>query len=283
METWRLNLGYEKQLANEWAASVDFIYAESSNLQSNIELNRTIVGLDSFGRPLYSFSRPQDEFNEIFTRQSVGESEYTALTLKAQKRWNGRYQLQAHYTWSEDRDTDSNERSATSVTVTNPDDIRFDWGLSERDVEHRFLLSGVVLLPWDIKLSGIVELRSGRPYTPTDAFLEGDDHCPFTLGFNCTDILAVIDGQLVERNSARNESVSRVDLRLSKVFKVGNWTIDVFGEAFNLFDENSFDVAFGERQPTLDDGITPNPEFGIPDDLVTDQRQFQIGARISFR
>ena len=279
-ETWRLNIGYEKQIANEWTLGTDLIYAEGSNLQSNIELNRTFT-LDEFGRPVYSSTRPDPNFNEIFTRQSVGESEYVAWTVKANKRWNGKYQLNAHYTWSDDKDTDSNERSATGVTVSNPNDIRYDWGTSERNVEHRFVLSGVVDLGWGVKLSGIAELRSGRPFNLVDS---GADfaYCGFgRLGFNCVEPRAVINGELQGRNTGENESVSRVDLRLSKAFQVGDLRIDVFGEVFNLFNENSFETVFGfsgfgQRDPSSD-------EFGLGDELITTQRQFQIGARISLR
>ena len=91
-ETLRFNFGYERELGNNWAASFDAVYAEGDNLQSNVELNRTLLGLDEFGRPIYSGTRPDSDFNEIFVRQSIGESEYTALTFKVNKRWNGKYQ-----------------------------------------------------------------------------------------------------------------------------------------------------------------------------------------------
>lgn len=276
-ETLRFNFGYERELGSDWAASVDAVYAEGDKLQSNIELNRTLAGLDEFGRPFYSGTRPNPAFNEIFTRQSIGESEYTALTLKVNKRWNGRYQFQAHYTWSEDMDTDSNERSATGVTVSNPDDIRYDWGLSDRDVENRVVVSGLVVLPWDIKLSGIFEYKSGTPYTAVDGDNDFSYCAGFDLGFNCPDTRAVINGNVVDRNSFRNESINRLDIRLSKFFDLGNWTIDLFGEVFNVFDENSFAVTgFDQRDPSDD-------EFGLAGTLVTTPRQIQFGARVSFR
>ena len=276
-ETLRFNLGYERELGNDWVGGIDAVYAEGDKLQSNVELNRTLSGLDEFGRPIYSGTRPDPTFNEIFVRESIGESEYTALTFKVNKRWNGRYQLQAHYTWSEDRDTDSNERDATAVTVSNPADIGYDWGTSARDVENRFLVSGLVVLPWDIKFSGILEYKSGLPYTAVD----GDADFPYCggsrLGFNCPDTRAVIGGEVVERNSFRSESITRLDIRLSKFFDLGNWTIDVFGEVFNVFDENSFAVnGFSQRDPA-------NDTFGIADSLVTTPRQIQFGARISFK
>ena len=117
-KTTRFNIGYERQIMTDWAAGVDVVYAEGDNLQSNVELNRT-VSFDAFGRPVYSSTRPNPDFNEIFTRQSIGESEYQAVTLKINKRFSGRTSFQAHYTWAEDMDTDSNERSATDVTVSS--------------------------------------------------------------------------------------------------------------------------------------------------------------------
>ncbi|MEO1366415.1 MAG: TonB-dependent receptor, partial [Acidobacteriota bacterium] len=163
-ETLRINLGYERQLGAGWKGNIDLVYAEGDNLQSNVELNRTYT-FDEFGRPIASPDRPDDRFNEIFTRQSIGESEYKAITFKVDKRFNGRYQLQAHYTWSEDEDTDSNERSATGVSVSNPFDVNYDYGLSDRDVEHRFLLSGLVEVFWGIKVHGVPERYSKMPET----------------------------------------------------------------------------------------------------------------------
>lgn len=278
-ETTRLNLGYEREVMANWSAGVDFIYSESDKLQSNIDSNLAPVTFDAFGRPMTSEDRPNPNFGQVFTRASIAESEYTAITLSAKRRYSGRYQLQAHYTWSEDKDNDSNERSATGVTLSNVDDPDYDWGLSERDVQSRFVLSGLVDLPYGFKLSGIFEYRSGRPWTAEDAFLE-DAYCPTG---NCPPVRAVIDGQLVERNSSRNESIQKVDVRVSKLFRFGDErSVELFAEAFNLFDENSFAVAFGERQPTEFDGATPNAEFQIPDILVTTPRQFQLGARLKF-
>ncbi|MEM1206505.1 MAG: TonB-dependent receptor [Acidobacteriota bacterium] len=277
-ETWRINLGYERELGGNWSAGVDVIYAEGSKLQSNVELNRTLLGLDEFGRPFYSSTRPNSEFNEIFTRQSISESEYTAVTFKINKRWSDRYQLQAHYTWSEDEDNDSNERSATGIDLSNPADLDYDWGPSDRDVEHRFVFSGIVELPYEIKLSGIFEFRSGLPWTAVDTGVDFA-YCGFgNLGFNCPDPRAVIDGRLTGRNEFRNEDITRFDVRLSKFFTIGEWRVDVFAEVFNVFDENYFEVDFGQRDP-LDAGN----EFGVPDDLISTPRHVQLGARVSFR
>ena len=288
-ETLRFNFGWERQIGSDWATNVDLVYAEGENLQSNVELNRQLDRIDQFGRPVWSSVRPNADFNEMFVRESIGESEYTAVTVGVRKRYNtsGKvpYTFQAHYTWSEDKDTDSNERSATGVTVSNyvpmgldlgSANINYDWGLSDRDVENRILVSGLVEFPYQIRLSGIAEYRSGRPWTAVD----GDNefaYCGFgQLGFNCTDPRAVINGNLEGRNTRRSESIQKIDLRLSKLFTPGNTTFDLFVEVFNLLDENSFAVGgFDQRDAT---GGT----FGIADSIVTTPRQYQIGLRIRY-
>ena len=78
------------------------------------------------------------------------------------------------------------------------------------------------------------------------------------------------------RNSFRNESVQRVDMRLTKSFSVGRIDFDVFYEAFNLLDDNSFRVTSGENDPNRDN------DFGIADSRVTSIRQFQWGVRIHY-
>ncbi len=281
-ETLRVNFGYERELKPNWSGGVDLVYAEGDKLQSNVELNRTLIRYDEFGRPVYSSTRPDPNFNEIFVRRSIGESEYKAVTLKLNRRYAGRFQLQAHYTWSEDKDTDSNERSATGVTVSDPSNPRFDWGLAERDVENRLVVSGLIELPGKVRISGIAEYRSGRPWSAVDP---GADfaYCGFgALGFNCVEAYAVDDrGLLIPRNAFRNESITRLDMRISKLFAIGSkYDIEIFGEVFNLFDQNSFELVGGfggqrQRDPS-------NAEFGLADARVTTPRQVQLGARLSF-
>jgi hypothetical protein len=275
-ETTRLNLGYERELGSSgWTTGVDFVYAEGKNLQSNVDLNKEQLPNDEFGRPNFSFSRPNGDLNQIFVRRSIGESEYTALTFKAARRYRGRYQLQAHYTWSEDKSTDDNERSATSVTVSDPSNPNYDWGLSDRDITDRIVVSGLVDLPWGLRLSGSAEYRSGTPWTATDQDVDFT-YCGSGFG-NCPDARAVIGGVVVPRNSFRNESLQTVDARLTKSFSIGDRVdIDLFYEAFNLFNDNAFAVTSGENDPVADN------DFGIADSHVNFQRQYQWGVRIHY-
>ena len=138
---------------------------DGKHLQRNYNDNVVVQSLDAFGRPVYRTALADPSLNTVFVRRSTGESEYQAATVKVLRRFANRYSLQAHYTWSEDKDDDSNERSATTVTVSNPNDPRYDWGLSDRDVENRFVLIGTSDLPLGFKVAGTARYESGRPWT----------------------------------------------------------------------------------------------------------------------
>jgi outer membrane receptor protein involved in Fe transport len=272
-ETLRINLGYEREIATNWSAGVDLVYADGDNLQRNDDLNREIASRDQYGRAIYTgnFSRPDPNFNTIFVRESIGQSEYTAVTFKTKRRYTGKFQVQAHYTWSEDKSDDDNERSATGVTISDPTNPDYEFGLSSRDVENRIVVSGLYQLPYGFRISGGLDYRSGRPWT----ILDPNDNVHRFPGFNGPAARGIVNGELVGRNTQRNESIKTVNLRLSKLFEIGDFGIDVFGEAFNLFDDNSFSV--GGSQAEVGDS-----EFGIADNQIGDQRQYQVGFRLTF-
>ena len=225
-KTLRASVGWEREIAGGWSTGVDVVYAEASGLQRNTDWNRQFGGYDEYGRPMWD-GRVRDDIAEILVRQSRGESEYQAVTLKVNRRFTGRYQFNAHYTWGKDRDTDSNERSATGVTISDTGNLDYDWGLSDRDVKHRVVVTGMVQLPWDVQISGILNYQSGTPFTAVDV----DDRntpirgfnrtgCGFPI-FNCPNYRAVIDGGVVGRNTFRNESIQTVDVRIGKFFRFG--------------------------------------------------------------
>ncbi len=294
-EFTRFNLGYEREIAGNWVGAIDVLYMEGKHLQRNYNDNVLVDHLDAFGRPVYRTALADPALNTLFVRRSDGESEYQAATVKVTRRFAGRYSLQAHYTWAEDKDDDSNERSATTVTVSNPNDPGYDWGLSDRDIENRFVLIGTSDLPFGFKLAGTARYESGRPWTAFGASGAGParliNNCP-TNSAICPAPYAVINGVRQERNGERNESIEQIDIRAAWGFDFGRGELELFAEMFNVLDEYAFSVdqvfAFdpdpglvrSNQVPTLANG-QPNPEFGIPGDRgVQDPRYYQFGVRV---
>jgi len=284
----RYNIGYERQIGTKWAAAVDLMYSEGENLQRNYNDNQSVNRLDEFGRPIYDDDVVNPNFNTIFVRRSNGNSEYTAATFKITRRFVGRYSLQAHYTWSEDKDDDSNERNATDITVSNQDDPGYDFGLSDRDVTNRLVVIGTADLPLGFRVSGTGRIQSGKPYTAIDP----DIFMPNCPTVNCPAPRAVINGRLVDRNTFRNDSWSQLDVRAAWVWGFrDSGELEIFAEIFNLFNQDNFMVnedfnytldpfdITGQQIPSNSDG-SPNSEFGIPDQRNQFPRFIQFGIRV---
>jgi hypothetical protein len=130
------------------------------------------------------------------------------------------------------------------------------------DARHRFTLGGIYRAPWGINVSSMIHYRSALPYL---------EHANTDLDGNET-ILDLPPG-VDHVNTGRGESFSQIDVRLSKEFSfAGNFSIEVIGEIFNLFDETN---------PARPD------RFGEPttfagDPLQGEQRLAQLGLRVRF-
>ncbi|MBM7118337.1 TonB-dependent receptor [Archangium primigenium] len=137
---------------------------------------------------------------------------------------------------------------------------------SGADERHRLVLSGIVGLPLDFKLSTLVTLGTGLPYTISDA----------SRGF-------APDEFVLRINEGRAEGFiqfSQVDVRLAKDFSITKGhRVGVFAECFNLLNTTNFGGYDGFLPPTTE---TANPKFGQPTALVGPTRSFQFGMRYGF-
>jgi hypothetical protein len=74
---------------------------------------------------------------------SLGRSEYRALVLKAKKAFSDRTQFFGSYTVSKDEGNADTERDVdVFLGASNPYDVDAEYGIDERDIRHRFILSG---------------------------------------------------------------------------------------------------------------------------------------------
>ena len=280
--TLRVNLGYERELGRDFALSLDFLHARADALMSNFDANVPPPARDAYGRPVYSGERIEPAYGPILVRASPARSDYVALTAALRRRLRDGVQFQAHYTWSRDRSNDDNER-AGSLTLSNPADPDYDWGLSRRDTPHRLVASGIFELPLDVAASGILTAQSGAPYTALDPAVGYGNHPGFAVGPYGAQTRAVVGGQLVPVNGERNRPWTTLDLRVTKRLPLGRAQVEALFEIFNLLNTAAFRVGDADQQEVfLVDGVTPNPEFGLASALVGGQRQAQLGLRVVF-
>ena len=280
--TIRFNLGYEREFGGNLAASIDLLHARSDALASNFDANVPAPARDAYGRPVYTGRRIDPAYGPILVRASPARSDYLALTTALRRRFGGGVQFQAHYTWSRDRSNDDNERSG-SLTLTDPSDPDYDYGLSIRDIPHRFVASGIFSLPFAVTASGIFTAQSGSPFTALDPAVGFHNHPGFAVGPHGAQTRAVVGGELAPVNGERNAAWTNLDLRLTRRFRLGGAEVEALFEVFNLVNTGAFRVGHADQQEVYrDDGVTANPEFGLAGVLVGAPRQAQLGLRVLF-
>src|SRR4029434_3242818 len=99
---------------------------------------------------------------------STGYSSYHALWGSVRRRLRRGLQIDASYTWSKSLDT--NSLNSSGFVVQDAYDIPNQYGLSDFDARHRFVLSALYELPFTghvltrgWRLAAIVQSQSGNP------------------------------------------------------------------------------------------------------------------------
>ncbi len=287
-ETKRWSVGVEQQLANNYTVGADVIWSQTTHLERMLDLNLVPVGFTPYGVHTYDYRNVNyPGFGSIAQFVDDARSEYFAIVLKARKRWADNWMFDFSYTYSKSKDNNSNERTVTVGDYSSGEDplnIGDNWGYSDFDVRHKFVASAVVMLPYDFQFSTIATIRSGYPYTPYDdrcwnASATGSCLDPFSVSYR-----AYYGGIHYARNSFRQPWYHRVDVRLSKMFKIaGQFEIEILGEAFNVFNSANLRTT---RTTMVDSNGNKITNFGsVAKDnspIVGDPRQYQLGVKLRF-
>jgi outer membrane receptor protein involved in Fe transport len=107
-----------------------------------------------------------------------------------------------------------------------------DHGPSGEDIRHRFVLVGVLQLPWKLEASTLGQFESARPYTMTTPFdVNGD---------GVANDRAVVNAVQTTLDEFRGSPFYQVDLRVSRNIVLGERvTLRPFAEFFNLFNRQN--------------------------------------------
>ena len=278
-ETDRISLGYEQQVGRDFSFGVDFIYYETDKLGHKQDQNIYPTGeLTPDGRPMYDDGLDPD-YDQIVQFTSNAEAKYTAVILKAHKRFSDNWFLDASYTWADAKDHDSNERSTSSSSGFPEDQYNLDagWGPSNFDVEHKFVASFSYQLPFNFLVSAIGYWRSGYPYSARDNRDNNGDSYR-----NERALLEVSDGvyQHWDRNTERQPSAKNLDLRLSWTTRLGStFELELIGEVFNVTDAANWYVSSSNQTLSYYGDI--DEDFGVPDQVGL-PRRYQVGAKFRF-
>jgi Carboxypeptidase regulatory-like domain len=142
--------------------------------------------------------RANPSLANTWTYSSIGDSSYNALQVDLNRRFAHGVALRGVYTWSKALNDGDSLNSTTTANepglVSNPYNLRADWGLAAWDVRHVGVISAVYELPFgrgkkfasgvegirNALISGwstnsIVTLQSGFPFTPQLSYNPSND------------------------------------------------------------------------------------------------------------
>ena len=209
------------------------------------------------GKGMWSKAAPDPAFGNVFTSDSDIKTWYDAVYLTLDRPYTdqSRFGFNVAYTW------------ADAEQIGNTDPFNFDrqhirdyarYGTPGTQ-QHRIVASGIVGLPWQTRLSSLIQYGSGDRFRVHD----------FPNGF-CGDNNCYVP------RSGEGPSWTTVDLRAEKDFSFGTpYRFGLIAEAFNLFNE--------ERFTGFDEWGVNNPNEGKPNDIISGtQRRYQFGVRVGF-
>lgn len=233
---YTLNAGFEQEVTPDLSVYFDFTHSKGVHLTRFLNFART--GLFP-------------TLGDVFVTSAVGKSLYNGFTAGARKRMSKRYQLEANYVFSRDRDDDSNERDPFTDRSFDINNLSFDYALSDRDITHKFNFYTFVQMGWGIEGNFRVQARSAQPITPTTR-------------------------TATNRNSLRKDNAYfSFDWRIQRPFKFGErYALIPIVEMFNSFNNKN------SINPLSTPGL-----FNFDGFLrqgVGDPRQLQLAVKFTF-
>ena len=259
--TDQFNLGV-RQRFGDWQTELTLAYGQTANEFTWLYLARCREGGvgDNGG-----FCGPNDSnpYRGYFVSDHSKERDFTAIYLKADKAYtaDSGWGLNIAATYSEANQNGTDDFFAFDYFDIASSPERY----GNSDERFRLVANGIVDLPLDFQLSGILTLGTGLPY---DIFATGG--LDIQNGFRGEKHSFIIPNAFAYRN---------LDLRLTKKFEVWNGSqFEVYVDAINVFNFRNYN---DYNRALLRDGA-PNPDFGDPTRVAFPTRTFQVGMRYSF-
>ncbi|MFW6198801.1 MAG: hypothetical protein ACOC5E_03155, partial [Acidobacteriota bacterium] len=203
----------------------------------------------------------------VLTNVADKETDYKGVEMVVRRRFADNWQMQAALTLGSSEGPvaaggNSADQSGTSGIFTTPNGRINAFGKLAWDRPYVFKLSGSYLLPADVLVAGVLRSQSGLPVARTFTVSEAADGTP--LGQGSVTVPAF------PRGEERLDAVTTIDLRAGKEFELGPGRLGVYGDLFNLTNEN-----------TITGIANTGAAFGTPTGILG-PRLFRLGFRYEF-
>jgi len=243
------NVGFEQQLVSDYAAYLDFTMSKGVHLTRFVDPNKgvsTSFDCSTLDTALVTFtnvdpgvcvpstgasvtypsdvigsgvSSPFPLVGSIDDTVSSAKSLYRGFTVGVRKRMSHRFLFDANYTYSVDRDDDSNERDPFSFRYANLFDLSREYSYSDRDERHKFNFYTIANLPGGFDANVRMQAHSAQPISGT----------------------RIVNGEIVRRNLLRKDNAFfTFDFGVARPFRFGErYSLIPKVEVFNLFNNDN--------------------------------------------
>ena len=266
----------ERQLGDRNTVSVGYQYVRGRDLI--MAVNQNVPSCVASGTN--NGCRPNPNYANNSQYSAVAASDYHGLHVSLQQRPGQWGYYRVSYTFSKSMNNVGENFFSSPI---DPFDLSKDWGRSDDDQRHRFVLTGGVntsmapardaweLLTHGFQLSSMLQAYSSLPFNITSGVttVQGTAGRP------------IVDGQFIPRNAGIGSDFFSMSLRVSRTFPIaGRVRLEGLAEVFNLTNRTNNltrNTNFGAgAYPT-----NPSPTFNQIT-AVGDPRTWQFALRVRF-
>ena len=256
--TWQSSLGFQKQLGPAMAVDADLVHWKWNNDTRTRDVNLFFDPATGYNKDPRVVGRPNRSYDQINWFESTGTQDYLALSTGFTRRLHNRFQGGATYTLLFYKHEDGTIGFVNGTANNQFDPLAGEWARAADFQRNTVRLHGTFELPFDFTASVIYLYGSGNYYQTSIAT------APFGKpGTNRLNIGAPIvipadvrdrfdgpsvigTGEVVPPNALKGFPLHKVDLRVSKRFRVAGVRLTLLGEIFNLSNRNNFGNYVGQ-------------------------------------
>lgn len=300
--TQQFNVGYAQEIGRNMAIEFDYLHILGLHEFTSLDINPRIGPLINAQRTspnpprilasqfaahaaeLIAAFGTASPFARITVAQSDGRSRYDAFTVSFKRRYANKFQLNMHYTLSKAVAWFGQLGDFGNVAQNqfHKFDPAQDFGPTDADERHRFVLSGIFDLPYGFQVAPVFQMGSPRRWSVFPDCLCDTNRDGVTL--ENRESVGGNDQVHLPPNNMKGDRFMQLNLRVSKFFSWGERAkLGLFFEAFNVFNTANFGREFQNVTGEVDFGRPINffgatgfsEPLGIP-------FQAQLGARFSF-
>jgi|CXWL01.1.fsa_nt_gi hypothetical protein len=294
--SYQATVGYQVQVGERWAFSLDGVFTETRNLPRSFDLNAVNYQLTpsdtatsankpvTFGDALRPVLPTDGAYRRLTTTESAGTSRYVGVYLSARRELSDRWGVDANWVWSHAK----NDTEDINFNAAVGNDFAAEWADASNDRRHKITVRSLYTVADRLRLTVIGDFQTGLPVNRVAGTINPDGS---TVTYDLTGAGGVFGDGFIG-NTSRFYGVQRNGERLPSRFNLSTSVTYLLNTRAGNFEFRAdvFNVLNGTEWGNFANGITgggSRTQFGQPGDPIVlrspgPPRQVQFSTRYVF-